>query len=189
MKQTRQQRLTELLQESTTNTTATSLVHATITSARSGWAWWFFGGLIGGLLAGSHHDESGFAMIDEGKIYFYSVIGFGKRQSIEGRREIVFSQIERVRRLKGNQRSGGGSLTVRWRNNNNRRVDVSLGGMALRQFPGNQDHINEMTQLILANNIEIKPDKTLRNTILIIIGVFVAALALIGLAYLFIEVL
>jgi len=183
MKKTREQRLTELLEASTTNITATSMVHARITNSKAAGLAWFFFGIVGWLLAGgTKHDESGFAMIDKGKIYFYKVTGLGRRQTIEGRREIVFDQLERVRRVKGGWTPA--ALNIRWRNNNNKRLDLSLGGGASRQFPNNQAHINELTQLILANKIEIKPDNSTRNAILWIVGVFVAVIGIIALAYL-----
>jgi len=178
MKQTREQRLTELLQASTTNTTAHSLVHAMIINARAlGWAWaWFFWfGIIGWGIAGAQHNETGFAMIDQGKIYFYKVTGAGKRQIIEGRREIVFERIERVYRAKGGWLAPA-TLKIRWRNNKNIRLDLILGnatggfaGTARRHFPNQQTNINEMTQLILANNVEIKPDRTTRNILLLLL--------------------
>ena len=196
MRQTRQQRLAELLEASTTNTTATSLVHAKITNTKAtGWAWFLFG-IIGWLIAGAQHDESGFAMIDEGKIYFYKVAGLGKRQTIEGRREIVFDRMERVRRAKGGFLAPA-TLRIRWRNSNNARLDLILGnatggllGAARRHFPSQQDNINEMTQLILANNIEIKPDRTMRNVLLLIfLGIPLVTFAIILIVYLIIEVL
>jgi len=187
MRQTMEQRFTELLQASTTNLAANSLVHATITNnTRAGWAWFFFG-IIGWALAGAEHNESGFAMIDEGKIYFYKVTGLGKRQTIEGRREIAFNQMERVRRVRGGRRAPA-ALNIRWRNNNNKRMDLVLGARPVRQFPNQQTNINEMTQLILANNVEIKPDRTVMISLLIVFGVLAGFIILIGLAYLFIEV-
>jgi len=194
MKQTREQRLTELLQASTTNTTAHSMVHATIrNNARAGWAWFWFG-IIGMAFSNAQHDESGFAMIDEGKIYFYKVTGLGKKQTIEGRREIAFSQIERVRRVKGSWLAPA-VLNIRWRNNKNKRMDLVLGnaiggmmGNARKQFPNQHAHINALTQLILANNVEIRPDRTTRILLLIVVSPLIL-LVLLGLAYLFIEVL
>ena len=159
MRQTREQRLTELLQQSTTNTSATSMVHATMGDATTGWEDWF------GATVNARHDESGFAMIDNGKLYFYKVTGLGKRQTIEGRREIAFDRIERVRRVKGSWIAPA-VLNIRWRNNNDTRKALTLGspiggmvGVARKQFPNQLPHINEMTQLILANNVKIKPDR------------------------------
>jgi len=183
MRQTREQRFTELLQASTTSTTATSLVHAIITDhTRTGWAWFFFGA-IGGAIAGAQHRESGFAMIDEGKIYFYRVNGLGKRRVIEGRREIAFDQLERVRRVRGGRRTPA-TLNIRWKNNNNKLLELTLGGGSVRQFPNQQANVNEMTQLILANSVEIKPDRTAMITLLVVFGVFAGALILILLIYL-----
>ena len=187
MKQIREQRLTELLQASTTNTTATSLVHATITRARTFWEMFFRSEISRAVQA-----ESGFAMIDGGKLYFYKVTGLGKKQTIEGRREIPFDQMERVRRVRGGKLAPA-LLKVRWRNNNNKRLDLILGSptggifgwSAAKQFPNQLAHINEMTQLILANNVEIKPDRTTGIAILVALVIIASAIALIGLIYLF----
>ena len=186
MRQTREQRLIELLQTATTNTTATSMVAASlVNNVRTGWARLWFE-LFGVLASGAQHNESGFAMIDEGRIYFYKVTGLGKRQVIEGRREITFDRIERVRRAKGGKRWPA-TLKIRWRNNNDKRLDLSLGGMNPRQFPNNQEHINEMTQLILANNVEIKPDNSIRNILLALFGVLAFFIVLIVILALVVE--
>ena len=185
MRQTREQRMIELLQTSTTNQTADSLVHAIIRNTSAAWAWFWFG-IVGWLIAGSNQqDETGFAMIDEGKIYFYKVTGLGKRQTIEGRREIAFNQIEKVRRTRGG-RTSPAALNISWRNNNNKRMELVLGAARVKQFPNQQANINEMTQLILANNIEIKPNHSVRNTLLaVLIGIplFFLFIVLLALAY------
>ena len=178
MRQTKEQRLTELLQTSTTNTTATSMVLASlVNNVRTGWAWFWFG-IFGALASGAQHNESGFAMIDNGRIYFYKVTGLGRRQTVEGRREITFDRMERVRRAKG-KKQWPATLKIRWRNNNDKRLDLSLGGATARQFPNNQVHINEMTRLILANGIEIKPDRSVRIALLTVIGVLMFFVVLI----------
>jgi len=161
MKQTREQQLMELLQQSTTNTTAHSLVEASITGVSGKWSFFLFG-IVGALFAGSQHDESGFAMIDNGKIYFYKITGLGKRQEIEGRREVIFDRIERISRIKGNWLSPS-ALNIRWRNNDDKAVELALGGLSnKRQVPNRIAHLDEMEKLLLANNFEIKPDKTVR---------------------------
>ena len=173
MRKTREQRLTELLQASTTNTTATSMVHATITNAtKAGWAWFWFG-IIGWLIVGADQSETGFAMIDEGKIYFYRVSGLGKRQTIDGRREILFNRLEKVRRVRGGGKTPA-ALNIRWRNNNNKLLDLTLGGMNVRHFPSQLSNIDEMTELISANNVEIKRGLSLRNIAVIALWIIAA---------------
>jgi len=185
MKQTREEKLLELLHESTTNRTAHSLVDARITNPRNTLTALLFG-VIFAALTSAKDDESGFVMIDEGKLYFYPVTGLGKRQEISGRREISMEQMERVRHTQGKGRRAS-ALSLRWRNSKNKKLELNIGSLP-RQFPNQHQHIENIVELIAKNNIEVKLDKSGRNAIIILVVVFTILILLVGALFLLEEV-
>lgn len=183
MKQTREEKLMTLLQETTNNLTAHSLVDATISNPKGFIVTLLFGFIAGALV--SAKDESGFVMIDEGKLFFYKVTGLGKRQEIEGRREIGFQYIERVRHTVGKGRSAA-ALNIRWRNSDNKKRQLAIG-TTTRQFPNQQAHINNMATLLKENNVEVKIDKSARNGLIALAVIFTILFALVGVLFLLEE--
>lgn len=152
---TLEQEYTELLQQVTPDTTAHSMVHAEI-KPDSIWLI-IFAGLIADMFA-SGKTETGFAMIDKGDIYFYPVTGLRKNRELTGRVKIG---IDRVERLIGRKRGSLPHFKLRWRNSNNKRRTVTLGGSShSRQFPNQQKGIDEMSEMLIARGFELKPDLT-----------------------------
>lgn len=185
MKQTREDKLMELLHESTTNRTAHSLVDASITNPKNFWITLIFGFIIAAL-SSAKDDESGFVMIDEDKLYFYKVTGLGKRQEIQGRREIDLTQAQRVKHTVGKGRKAS-ALSMRWRNNRNKKLELTIG-TTTRQFPNQHQHIENIVNLLKKNGIEVKIDKSGRNAIIALVVIFTILFLLVGLLFLLEEV-
>ena len=185
MKQTREAKLMELLHATTNNHTAHSLVDASITNPKGLLVTLLFGVIVAALTS-AKNDESGFVMIDEEKLYFYKVTGLGKKQAIEGRREIGFNYIERVRHTVGKGRRAS-ALNVRWRNSDNKKRDLVIGSLS-RQFPNQHEHIENIVTLLKKNNVEVKIDKSGRNAIIFAVVVFALLFLLIGALFLLEEV-
>lgn len=157
MRNSREQQFTDLLREHTGNTTAHSLVQAAIINTSVNlWAALF--GVVGLLVSGNAQPSTGFVVIEENELYYYSVTGMGKRQKIDARRKIAFERLERVRGRGGNKGMFN-RLEIRWRNNNSRLVNLTLGGALQSQFPNQRENLNEIRKLITANQILVKPDK------------------------------
>lgn len=185
MKQTREEKLTESLQAFTSSRTAHSLVDARITNPRNFLMTLLFGIIIASLSTGID-DESGFVTIDEGKLYFYKVTGLGKRQEIQGRREIDIEKVERVRHTKGKGRRAS-ALSMRWRNSRNKKMELTIGSVP-RQFPNQHQHIENIAELMVRNNVEVKIDRSGKNAIIILVVIFAILFLLVGVLFLLEEV-
>ena len=162
MRVSKEQHYLELFRDHTGNYNATTIVHATMTNASAVWVWALFG-LVGAAITGNVQQSTGFVLIEEGELFYYAVSGMGKRQKIDARRKIAFEQLERVRGV-GGRKGMFQSLSIRWRNNNNRRINLIFGGMRKRHFPNQRENLNEIRKLISANHVEVKPDRHLHLT-------------------------
>ena len=142
MRHSREQHFIDLLREHTGNSDAHSLVQATVMNARANSATFWFG-LIGMLATGGAQQSTGFLVIEENELYYYSVTGMGKRQRIDARRKVAFDRLERVRG-RGGSKEMFNSLEIRWRNNNDRLIDLTLGGALQSQFPNQRANLHEI---------------------------------------------
>ena len=167
---TLEQEYTELLQTTQPDTTAHSMVHASTERGNAEWVTFLFGVIVG--LIASGHTETGFAMIDEGEIFFYPVTGTRRNRQITGRVRIGYDRIERVLGRK-NRHGSFPELKLRWRNGNNKRIDVTLGGSVVGvQFPNQQAGLDLMGQILQVQNFEIKPDRSLLRWVLLFVLFF-----------------
>jgi len=157
MKKTREERFAELLYEFNGQRNHT-LVPAVMIDVKK--LLWVI--LFGVLVAGNNHQNAGFVLVEDDELFYYSVKGSGRRQKIVARRQLAFNRIEKVHGS-GGRKNLFNRLEIRWRNNDNRRIDVTLGGGTRSQFPNRQANLHEIRKLISANHIVVTPERRIND--------------------------
>ena len=153
MKTTREERFAELLYEFNGQRNHT-LVPAVMIDVKS-----FFWVMLFGIIAsGNNHQNAGFVLIEDNELFYYSIKGSGRRQKIVARRQLVFNRMERVHGS-GGRKNLFNRLEIRWRNNDNRRINVTLGGGTRSQFPNQRANLHEIRKLISSNYIVVTPER------------------------------